>query len=328
MKAPESVFVFTDSSINRRAKRLHDPTLSSRAFIIFFIVTILIAIGLLLAPKAHATNGSWNVNSDGVWSNSANWLSGNIADGAGSTGNFTFNISTGGGRTITIDGAVASRTLGIMNIGDTDGSSPYTIAASGGGTLTFDNSGSNAQLNETSTSKGDTISAPILLKSSLDITNASANTLTISGTIGSSATSGTQTLSLLSGNATISGAISNGGTGGTIALAKSGSGTLTLSGANSYTGATSVTSGTLKLGAAGALGNGTSNTSGVTVSSGAVLDLGGFTPTANVNLNLNGTGISSGGALTNSGSAATYGGTVTLQSDRRIGGSGDITLSN
>src|SRR5205814_9497202 len=69
-------------------------------------------------------------------------------------------------------------------------------------------------------------------------------------------------------------------------------------------------------------------TAGVTVSSGAALDLGGTTPTANVNLNLNGTGISSAGALTNSGSAATYGGTVTLQTASSIGGAGDIVLNN
>jgi lipopolysaccharide/colanic/teichoic acid biosynthesis glycosyltransferase len=46
-----------DSSSKRAAKRLHDPTLSNRAFAIFFIITILIALALLLAPKAGAGGG-------------------------------------------------------------------------------------------------------------------------------------------------------------------------------------------------------------------------------------------------------------------------------
>jgi lipopolysaccharide/colanic/teichoic acid biosynthesis glycosyltransferase len=46
-----------DSSSKRAAKRLDDPTLSNRAFAIFFIITILIALALLLAPRAGAASG-------------------------------------------------------------------------------------------------------------------------------------------------------------------------------------------------------------------------------------------------------------------------------
>ena len=48
-----------NSSTNRTAKRFHDPTLSSRAFAIFFISTILIALALLVVPKADANNRNW-----------------------------------------------------------------------------------------------------------------------------------------------------------------------------------------------------------------------------------------------------------------------------
>lgn len=68
-------------------------------------------------------------------------------------------------------------------------------------------------------------------------------------------------------NATLSGAISGGGF-----ITKEGTGTLTLSGANNYTGATNVAQGTLKAGAANAF----SATSAHSVASGATLDLAGF----------------------------------------------------
>lgn len=71
-------------------------------------------------------------------------------------------------------------------------------------------------------------------------------------------------------NATLSGAISGGGF-----ITKEGTGTLTLSGANNYTGATNVAQGTLRAGAA----NTFSAASAHSVASGATLDLAGFSQT-------------------------------------------------
>ena len=138
---------------------------------------------------------------------------------------------------------------------------------------------------------------------------------------------------ILSGNGTIdtngNSVTLSGPIGGASNLAKTGAGTLILSGPNTYTGTTTINEGTLMLGAAGAFGDGDNNTSGVTVAAtGAALDLNGVMPTANAPLNLNGTGVSNGGALTNSGASTTYGGTVTLQAASTIGGSGSITLNN
>src|SRR4051794_7830655 len=95
------------------------------------------ALELLSTQFAAATDGTWTANTSSTWSTPGSWLSG-IADGAGAVADFsTLNISNN--RTVTIDGIVASRTVGILLLGDTDALSSYTIAASGGGTLTFDN---------------------------------------------------------------------------------------------------------------------------------------------------------------------------------------------
>ena len=104
------------------------------------------------------------------------------------------------------------------------------------------------------------------------------------------------------------------------------SGTLTLSGSNSYSGGTQLTAGVLRMGNAQAFG---SSNAAVTVASGAALDLAGITGTSTnpYALTLNGSGISGGGALMNSGTAATFYGPVTLGSDSSILASGnDITL--
>jgi hypothetical protein len=66
-----------DSSLHPTAKRLQDSTLSNHAFAIFFIVTILIAITLLVASKAgaHATNQNGQ-NTAIDFNTGANWRGG------------------------------------------------------------------------------------------------------------------------------------------------------------------------------------------------------------------------------------------------------------
>ena len=112
-----------------------------------------------------------------------------------------------------------------------------------------------------------------------------------------------------------------------ISLVKNGTGTQTLSGANTYTGKTTISAGILRVGSATALG---ANTAAVTVTSGAVLDLNGTAMTNTNALTLNGTGISSGGALTNSSSTAgTYAGLITLGVATTIASSsGNIIINN
>ena len=117
-------------------------------------------------------------------------------------------------------------------------------------------------------------------------------------------TSGTSTLTAgFSGaSSTFSGLIKN--TGGTLSLTKIGAGTLTVSnGSNSYSGATTVSVGTLAVTANNALGT---TAAGTTVAAGAVLDLQGITYSTTEALTLN------GGTLRTSTGTSSYAGIVTL----------------
>lgn len=117
------------------------------------------------------------------------------------------------------------------------------------------------------------------------------------------------------GNTTISGSIG----GSTGALTKDGTGTLTLSGNNTYGGTTTINQGVVSLQSSSGLG---ATTAGTTVTaSGAALELSGNITTAAEPLTLNGTGISGNGALRNASGTNTFGGQITL-------GSGSLITAN
>ena len=157
---------------------------------------------------------------------------------------------------------------------------------------------------------------------------------TLNVTRGSNATSGTGAVTFgattMTGNATFSPAanaqLTLGAVGGAFTLTKSGAGLAVLSAAGSYTGATSVTAGTLRAGNATAFGT---TAGGVSITSEAVVDLNGVAIGVEA-FTLNGTGISAGGALINSSAtAASLSGTISLASNSSIGGNGAglVTLS-
>jgi autotransporter-associated beta strand protein len=90
-------------------------------------------------------------------------------------------------------------------------------------------------------------------------TNLTVGSLTGAGNIThTTGTSGSRTIAIGSDNASpaaYSGVISN-GTASSVSLTKTGNGTLTLSGANTYTGTTTITAGTIQLGASGVIADG------------------------------------------------------------------------
>ena len=199
------------------------------------LLTFIAASSLLAPTSIFAASGDWNVDNLGSWSLATNWSSNPVVPGtlAGDVVGLTNNITVN--RTVTID--TTSRTVGTLNIGDSNNSHAFTLAASGGATLTFNNGGSGASIVETAATGAfinDSITAPVILADNLSVSTA--------------------------GSLRMTGAISE--SGGARTLTKSGAGLLVLGGSNSYTGGTTVNGGSLSfrsLASKSATGNHTFN---------------------------------------------------------------------
>jgi autotransporter-associated beta strand protein len=149
-------------------------------------------------------------------------------------------------------------------------------------------------------------------------TNTYGGLVTLAGATVINSDAGTLTLS---GPGAITGAtfaLTVGGAGDTVVngiidttgiLTKQGAGTLTLTGANTYTSAVSVSAGVLNLQNSAAAGT---TAGGVAVVSGAALQLQGGIAVGTEPLNLIGTGVSNDGALRNISGDNTWGGLISI----------------
>src|SRR5207247_10403405 len=102
---------------------------------------------------------------------------------------------------------------------------------------------------------------------------------------------------------------------GTVALTKTGTGTLTLSGANTYSGATTVSAGVLDVQNNTALG---ATAGATTVAGGAALQLDGSGLVVAEPVTLNATGIARGGPLRQLANTHTWAGTIPVGSPARL----------
>jgi autotransporter-associated beta strand protein len=190
----------------------------------------------------------------------------------------TFNASSATVNANTTIDLGAGITIGTIRF-VTANAAAYTIGtgAAGSQTLNLDNGGAitmnaavaNNQLFNSALVLG---TSAITTPQTFTFTNASTtNSLTMAGAITGFAGTGSRTLAIAgAGNTALTGIIGNGG--GTVALTKSGSGTLTLSGANTFTGGLRIDSGTvLATTSGGALGGGNNL---VSIAAGANLTFG------------------------------------------------------
>jgi autotransporter-associated beta strand protein len=215
------------------------------------------------------------------------------------SGNFTPSLSnnlpivfTGAGGTATNDiGNATLSAVGAITFNSTAGA--YTLAANAGSA----GNGTALAVNG-------------------DITNNSANLQTINTALSLSVN---RTINTAAGNITIGGAIS--GAGG---ITKNGSSTLTLSANNTYTGATTISAGTLEVSSTGLLGGGSyfaaiSNAGSLLLGSNSNQTLGGVISGAGA-LTKNGTGsLILSGANTYTGNTTVNSGTLLLSGAGKVG---------
>ncbi len=269
------------------------------------VVAGVIAGILGLSPKsASAAVDNWTSTASGVWGTAGNW-SGGVPTNASIA---TFNTVAGLKTALTLSAASSANSLSFS-------------AAGGANAYTFDTAG---------TVNNDMLTLTAGIVNSDAATQTFYNAFTLAGNQSWTATSGainfngnvnlgaganSYTLTVNGASpVAIAGVIANGGTpAGNLVYA--GTGTLTLSGTNTYTGTTSVNSGTLNIQNSGALGSGAGNT---TVASGATLQLANNITTTNTGtLTINGTGSGSGALQNLSGSNA-WNSNVTLGSNATI----------
>ena len=194
--------------------------------------------------------------------------------------------------------------------------------------------GTNSTTPANTDTGGATIQADGATNAALTFSAATFNTQT-NATTGVGATRTLTLQGASTGANTISGTIqdnlvSGAGTGtATVGLTKAGAGLWILSGTNTYTGATNVTVGELRISSATAL----NGTSGIAVTSGAMLALdGGITVGTGKTITINGSGIGFAGALSTSSGNNEWAGNVTIGSaSARIGNlgaaAGDLKIS-
>ena len=274
---------------------------------------------------------NWNVN--------ANWTNTTVfPNGPGSNAIINANITAP--QTIYLNVPI---TIGSLSIGDANGSAAYAIQANGG-SLALNNGPAGAAITQLPTSAGDTIAAPVAVFTNLMVSNNSANPLIFAGNVsGSGLNLVAGTLQVGDGTANgslVFSAITNQGAlvfrrsdtnsvgaaiSGSGSLTQNGSGTLVLSGGNSFTGPVTVMQGTLKVGSSSALG---ATNGGTSVQTGATLDVGGNS-LGGESVIASGSGVNGKGAIYNSGAQITSGiRFLTLAGDTWLGGTGPFNPTN
>lgn len=286
--------------------------------------------GIKLFGGSHVLTFSNTVIASGKWFGHTTGGTGNTVNiwGSFTSSDFyvmndgTLNLNSGGSLTTSVRLGGDFGNTGNQNLAK---SGTFNLASAGGG-QTFSgvinsvsgNTSGTLSANSQNTSGTNAFSGHIALDAALKITQAAGGTLNISQTKGGDNSTGndikgnTETFTPAAGGTiNMSGTIYNSTGSGSVVM--NGAGTLTLSGANTYGGSTTASSGIVDVQNSSGLGAGSA-----TVASGAALQMDGSGLNVANALTLNGAGISSGGALRNLANNNTWSGTVTLGSASRI----------
>lgn len=216
------------------------PLFSMRCCARLSVLFAAAAFGLLRPAPTIAADGFWNVDADGTWSNTANWLNGTIAAGTDFTAYFANDITTT--RTITLD---LNRTIGnlVFNDGGTSGSPWILSRSTGTTTLTLATSSVTPRI----TTSTDTVINAILAGTQ-GLIKDGAGTLILTGTNsysgGTTITAGTLQIGLNS-SGSILGDVQI--TSGTLAFDRGAFDIYTFNGRISGSGVLKLSSGTLLL---------------------------------------------------------------------------------
>jgi autotransporter-associated beta strand protein len=309
-----------------------------------------------VTPTAPVT-AYWTNTATGTaqnWTVNANWT--NVSAYPNSGGDLVvINTGLAASQTINLNQAI---TVGSLKIGDANGVGRYTLAANGG-SLAF-NDVNPVSITQVASSQGDVLAAPISIQTNLTVINNSVNPLTLAGNLsavgGAALTIGSGVLQVGDGttngslgavdvtnnvainfnrgdNATNKGVISG---SGNISQNGQGTGILTISGANTFTGTTTIQNGTLQMNTNTAFGPATGGA--VIITNGGTLDIGGpsyLNQTMSLGtkqIHVSGWGVSSNGAIVNNGSTYQYANNnfvnITMQGDTAIGGAGQAIPGN
>ena len=272
----------------------------------------------LLANHATAATFTWTGATSGTWNVATNWTGG-IPAVANTTDVIISGTTNVGGM---LAGSQSYTVKSLIFDGTNDANTSLTLQTTGNGgsgsrALTFSSDSGNATLTVAADSTGDktlnrggTFVADIVLTSSLDIVQNG------------------------SGNLTFGSQINTTGAGG---INKSGTGTLLLAGSNTYTGATTITTGTLSLGSGGTTGRLTA-TSAITNNSNLTINRSdAFTQATDLGAGVAITGAGSftqagagtttlTAANTYTGATAVNAGTLTLASTGSIAASSSVAI--
>jgi fibronectin-binding autotransporter adhesin len=236
-----------------------------------------------LSVTVAGTSATWINDADGNWTTAANWSSNPTVPGA--PGDLVWLGVGSALRTVTLD---ANETVGSINF-----TNPNSfVVANAGNTLTFDNNGSGAAVT-VGAGSANAIATAVKLSDNTTFSVISPNTLSVSGTITSSAATNT--------------------------LAFGGGGTLVVSGNNSYgpsagTVGTTLSGGTLRLGHNNALAAGDVSVAGsTTIRADTALTLANnmtIASGATANINDNGNNTTLSGVISGAGGLGTTGSAV------------------